>query len=70
MNDAKYIGLDVHQATICVVVLDSTRDRILAGEKINFQKMIFIGYSKVDLRRIDVKREQGHNPPRTPKAPN
>jgi len=24
MNDAKYIGLDVHQATISVVVLDST----------------------------------------------
>ena len=24
MNDAKYIGLDVHQATICVAVLDST----------------------------------------------
>jgi transposase len=24
MNDAKYIGLDVHQATSCVVVLDST----------------------------------------------
>jgi hypothetical protein len=23
MNDAKYIGLDVHQATISVVVLDS-----------------------------------------------
>jgi hypothetical protein len=24
MNDAKYIGLDVHQATISVAVLDST----------------------------------------------
>ena len=24
MNDAKYIGLDVHQATISAVVLDST----------------------------------------------
>ena len=24
MNDAKYIGLDVHQATISGVVLDST----------------------------------------------
>src|SRR5438552_9445560 len=24
MNDAKYIGLDVHQATICATVLDST----------------------------------------------
>ena len=24
MNDAKYIGLDVHQATISVTVLDST----------------------------------------------
>jgi hypothetical protein len=24
MNDVKYIGLDVHQATISVVVLDST----------------------------------------------
>ena len=23
MNDAKYIGLDVHQAAICVAVLDS-----------------------------------------------
>ena len=28
MNDAKYIGLDVHQATISVVVLDST-DRLV-----------------------------------------
>ncbi len=25
MNDAKYIGLDVHQATISVAVLDSAR---------------------------------------------
>ena len=24
MNDAKYIGLDVHQATIAATVLDST----------------------------------------------
>ncbi|HXN51220.1 MAG TPA: hypothetical protein VN943_04725 [Candidatus Acidoferrum sp.] len=24
MNDAKYIGLDVHQATISATVLDST----------------------------------------------
>ncbi len=24
MNDAKYVGLDVHQATISVAVLDST----------------------------------------------
>jgi hypothetical protein len=24
MNDAKYIGLDVHQATISVAVLDAT----------------------------------------------
>ena len=24
MNDAQYIGLDIHQATISVVVLDST----------------------------------------------
>jgi transposase len=24
MNDAKYIGLDVHQATISVAILDST----------------------------------------------
>ena len=24
MNDAKYVGLDVHQATICAAVLDST----------------------------------------------
>jgi hypothetical protein len=24
MNDTKYIGLDVHQATISAVVLDST----------------------------------------------
>jgi hypothetical protein len=24
INDAKYIGLDVHQATICAAVLDST----------------------------------------------
>ena len=24
MNDVKYIGLDLHQATISVVVLDST----------------------------------------------
>jgi hypothetical protein len=27
MNDAKYIGLDVHQATISAVVLDSTHRR-------------------------------------------
>ena len=25
MNDAKYIGLDVHQATISVAILDSTK---------------------------------------------
>lgn len=32
MNDAKYIGLDVHQATISVAVLDSagkSRERVL-----------------------------------------
>ena len=28
MNDAKYIGLDVHQATISAVVLDSTGDSV------------------------------------------
>ena len=26
MNDAKYIGLDVHQATISAVVVDVTTD--------------------------------------------
>ncbi len=30
MNDAKYIGLDVHQATISATVLDST-DRLVAS---------------------------------------
>jgi transposase len=29
MNDAKYIGLDVHQATISVVVLDSTGQLVM-----------------------------------------
>jgi len=29
MNDAKYIGLDVHQATISVAVLDSTGKLVL-----------------------------------------
>jgi len=28
MNDAKYIGLDVHQATISVAVLDSAGLRV------------------------------------------
>ena len=30
MNDAKYIGLDVHQATIPVVVLDASGKLVLA----------------------------------------
>ena len=29
MNDAKYIGLDVHQATISAVVLDSTGNLVM-----------------------------------------
>jgi transposase len=29
MNDAKYIGLDVHQATISVAVLDSARKLVM-----------------------------------------
>jgi hypothetical protein len=29
MNDAKYIGLDVHQGTISAVVLDSTGIRVM-----------------------------------------
>jgi Transposase IS116/IS110/IS902 family len=31
MNDAKYIGLDVHQATISVAVLDSTGKLVMEG---------------------------------------
>ena len=29
MNDAKYIGLDLHQATICAAVLDGTGKLVL-----------------------------------------
>ncbi|MFI5247950.1 MAG: hypothetical protein ACHQWV_05295 [Nitrospirales bacterium] len=29
MNDAKYIGLDVHQATISAAVLDSTGNLVM-----------------------------------------
>jgi DNA relaxase NicK len=29
MNDAKYIGLDVHQATICAAVLDSAGNLVM-----------------------------------------
>jgi transposase len=29
MNDAKYIGLDVHQATICAAVLDSAGSLVM-----------------------------------------
>ena len=29
MNDAKYIGLDVHQATISVAILDSTGNLVM-----------------------------------------
>jgi hypothetical protein len=28
MNDARYFGLDIHQATISAVVLDSTHVRL------------------------------------------
>jgi hypothetical protein len=31
MNDAKYIGLDVHQATISAAVLDSTGKLLMEG---------------------------------------
>jgi hypothetical protein len=31
MNDAKYIGMDVHQATICAAARDSSRYRTCAG---------------------------------------
>ena len=31
MNDAKYIGLDVHQATISVAVLDSSGKLLMEG---------------------------------------
>jgi hypothetical protein len=32
MNDAKYIGMDVHQATICAAVLDSAGNLVcIAG---------------------------------------
>jgi hypothetical protein len=31
MNSEKYIGLDVHQATISVAVLDSTADHDVYG---------------------------------------
>src|SRR6516165_7235089 len=29
MNDAKYIGMDVHPATICVAVLDASGDPVM-----------------------------------------
>jgi hypothetical protein len=29
MNDAKYIGLDVHQATICAAVVDSVGNLVM-----------------------------------------
>jgi hypothetical protein len=29
MNDATYIGLDVHQATICAAVLDSAGNLVM-----------------------------------------
>ncbi len=29
MNDAKYMGLDVHQATISVVILNSTGNLVM-----------------------------------------
>jgi hypothetical protein len=35
MNDAKYIGLDVHQATISAAVLDSTGKLVIESVRGN-----------------------------------
>ena len=57
MNDAKYIGLDVHQATISVAVLDSTGKLVM--EAILETKMETIPQFLCGLRRGSSRKAHG-----------
>jgi hypothetical protein len=67
MNDAKYIGMDVHQATISVAVGDS-RGNLVTEATLEIKTETIVQFLQGIRGSLHVTFEEGADDPRTPEA--